>query len=124
MNKERPKHLDLSKIRLPLPGFVSITHRITGVLLFLILPLLLIMLQNSLRSVQTYTQLAEMLHHPLAKLVLFGVVWAAIQHTCSGIRFLMIDLDIGKRLAQARTSSKITFVASFIVTILAWVRLW
>ncbi|MFN7014923.1 MAG: succinate dehydrogenase, cytochrome b556 subunit, partial [Bacteroidia bacterium] len=58
MNKTRPKHLDLLRIKLPLPGIVSILHRISGALLFLALPLLLLMLDQSLRSIETYTSLS------------------------------------------------------------------
>ena len=49
MNKKRPKHLALHQIKLPLPGIVSILHRVSGLLLFIALPLLLLMLQYSLR---------------------------------------------------------------------------
>ena len=124
MNENRPKHLDLSKIRLPLPAFVSILHRISGMLLFLALPLLLWALQNSLRSIETYTQLAGMLHHPFSKLCLFGLLWAFLHHFCAGIRFLLIDIDYGVRLAQARASSKWVIFVSLALTILTGARLW
>ena len=124
MNKNRPKHLALSKIDLPLPGIVSILHRISGTLLFLALPLLLLMLQGSLRSVETYTQLGEVLHHPLSKLFLIVMLWAFLHHFCAGIRLLVIDLDYGVRLAQARASSKWVIFVSLALTVLIGVRLW
>lgn len=124
MNKNRPKHLDLTKISLPLPGFVSILHRVSGVLLFLVLPLLLMMLQASLRSIETYTQLADMLRHPLGKLFMLGLAWATLHHLCSGIRCLMIDLHIGTGLAQARASSKWVMIVSLALTAMAGWRLW
>ena len=124
MNDNRPKHLALSKIKLPLPAFVSILHRISGMLLFLALPLLLCALQNSMRSIETYTQLAVVLHHPLSKLSLLGLLWAFLHHMCAGIRYLAIDLDYGVRLAQARASSKWVISVSLALTVLIGARLW
>lgn len=124
MNKQRPKHLALHLIKLPLPGFVSILHRVSGLLLFLALPLLLLMLQDSLRSIETYTQLMAVLAHPLAKLLLLGLLWAFLHHLCAGLRYLAIDLGYGVKLAQARASSKAVLAASLLLTVLFGVRLW
>lgn len=124
MNENRPKHLALSQIRLPLPGLVSILHRVSGMLLFLVLPLLLWALQYSLRSIETYTQLAGVLHHSISKLALFGLSWAFLHHFCAGIRYLAIDLDYGVRLAQARASSKWVIFVSLALTVLIGVWLW
>lgn len=124
MNKNRPVYMELSKIRLPLPGLVSILHRISGVLLFLSFPLLLMVLQSSLRSIETYTRLAGLLHHPLSRLALLVLAWAALHHICSGIRCLMIDLNFGGRLAQARVSSLWVLAVSLALTALIGMRLW
>ena len=124
MNKHRPKHLALHLIKLPLPGFVSVLHRISGLLLFLALPLLLLMLQYSLRSIETYTQLLAVLAHPLAKLMLLGLLWAFLHHFCAGLRYLAIDLDYGVKLAQARASSKMVLAVSLVLTVLFGARLW
>ena len=122
MNDNRPKHLALHQISLPLPGIVSILHRISGALLFLALPLLLWMMQYSLRSIETYTQLAGMLHHPFSKLFLLVMLWAFLHHFCAGIRYLVIDLDYGVGLAQARASSKWVIFVSLALTVLIGVR--
>lgn len=124
MNKQRPKHLALHLIKLPLPGFVSILHRASGLLLFLALPLLLLMLQYSLRSIETYTQLIAMLAHPLAKLLLLGMLWAFLHHFCAGLRYLAVDLHLVHNLAQARNSSKVVMAVSLLLTVLLGVRLW
>ncbi|MBI5435975.1 MAG: succinate dehydrogenase, cytochrome b556 subunit [Nitrosomonadales bacterium] len=124
MNENRPKHLALSQIRLPLPAFVSILQRISGGLLFLALPLLLWALQYSLRSIETYTRLAGVLHHPFSKLFLLIIGWAFLHHFCAGIRYLVIDLDYGVSLAQARASSKWVIFASLVLTVLTGVLLW
>ncbi len=123
-NKKRPKHLALHLIKLPLPGIVSILHRVSGVLLFLALPVLLLMLQASLRSSETYTQLLETLSHPLLKLMLLGVLWGFLHHFCAGLRYLAIDVHCVRNLAQARSSSKVVMVASLLLTVLMGVKLW
>jgi len=124
MNKKRPKYLTLYQIKLPLPGLLSILHRISGLMLFLALPLLLWMLQASLRSIETYTRLLAVLAHPLLKLMLLGLLWAFLHHFCAGLRYLSIDLDYGVKLAQARASSKAVLVLSLALTVLIGVKLW
>ena len=124
MDKEHPKHLALHLIKLPLPGFVSVLHRISGLLLFFALPLLLLMLQYSLRSIETYTQLMAILAHPLAKLLLLGLLWAFLHHFCAGLRYLAIDLHFVRDLEQARNSSKVVIVVSLLLTVLLGAKLW
>jgi succinate dehydrogenase / fumarate reductase cytochrome b subunit len=124
MKKQRPKHLALHLIKLPLPGLISIFHRISGLALFLALPLLLLMLQYSLRSNVTYTQLQEVLDHPLAKLIMLALLWSFMHHFCAGIRYLAIDLHYISNLKQARGSSKIVLAVSLLLTIIIGVKLW
>jgi succinate dehydrogenase / fumarate reductase cytochrome b subunit len=123
MNKKRPKHLAVHLIKLPLSGYISILHRISGVILFLSLPLLLWVLHSSLRSVETYTSLTDLLQNPLSKLICFGLLWAFLHHFCAGIRFLAIDLHLASSLARARTSSKWVLGVSLVLTILIGVKL-
>ena len=124
MQKKRPIHLALHQIKLPLPGLVSIFHRASGLLLFLALPLLLLMLQESLRSIGSYSRLMEWLGMPLAKLALLGLSWAFLLHFCAGLRYLAIDMHLLKNLRQARESSKVVLIASFLLTLLIGARLW
>jgi len=124
MNKPRPKHLALHKIKLPLPGIVSILHRVSGVVLFLVLPLLLLLLDQSLRSIETYTNLTEHLAHPLFKLVLLGLMWAYLHHFCAGLRYMAIDLHLLPNLAAARASSQWVLAVSVTLTIVLGVKLW
>ena len=124
INKKRPKHLALHKIQLPLPGFVSILHRISGAVLFLALPLLLLLLDQSLRSIETYTSLTESLAHPVLKLGLLGLIWAFLHHFCAGLRYLAIDLHLLPNLAAARTSSKWVMGVSLTLTVVFGVKVW
>ncbi|OGT20043.1 MAG: succinate dehydrogenase, cytochrome b556 subunit [Gallionellales bacterium RIFOXYB12_FULL_54_9] len=124
MKKQRPKHLALHLIKLPLPGFISILHRVSGLALFLALPLLLLALQYSLRASVTYQQLQEVLAHPLAKLLMLGLLWSFLHHLCAGIRYLAIDLHYISNLKQARGSSKVVLAVSLLLTIFIGVKLW
>jgi succinate dehydrogenase / fumarate reductase cytochrome b subunit len=122
MNNNRPKFLDLRLIRLPLPGLVSILHRVSGALMFLALPILLWLLQQSLRSNASYSELTVILRHPASKLFLLLVLWAFLHHFCAGIRFLAIDMDKGVRLGRARASGKWVLAVSLALTI--WLGGW
>jgi len=124
MRKERPKHLALHQIKLPLPGVVSILHRVSGLTLFFALPLLLWMLQASLTSIETHTALLEMLQQPPVKLTLVGLLWAFLHHFCAGLRYLAIDLHYVRNLEQARTSSKAVLAVSIALTVLLGAKLW
>ncbi|WP_374335740.1 succinate dehydrogenase, cytochrome b556 subunit [Leeia sp.] len=116
MQKVRPKHLDLTKIRLPWPGKVSILHRVSGVAMFLGLPFLLYLLQLSLSSPEVYASCKQFLTHPLVKLVMLGFIWAFMHHLCAGIRFLALDLHKGIQLHTARTTAKAVLVISLVLT--------
>jgi succinate dehydrogenase / fumarate reductase cytochrome b subunit len=120
MNNNRPKFLSLYQIRLPLPGFVSILHRISGSLLFLSLPLLLWMLQQSLHAPENLA----ILQSAVGKALLLVLLWAFLHHLCAGIRFLALDLHAGVKLSQARATSKLVLAGSLALTVLLGVRLW
>lgn len=120
----RPVDLNLFKIKLPLPAVVSILHRASGALLFLLLPVLLYGLQQSLASAQSFMVISEWLQQPLVKLGLLGVIWAYLHHFCMGLRYLALDFDIGVKLAQARLSAKLVLIVSLTLTLLIGIRLW
>jgi succinate dehydrogenase / fumarate reductase cytochrome b subunit len=121
----RPVYLDLPRIRLPVPGIVSILHRVSGALLFLVgIPLLLAGVGMSLASPESFAQLRGAVAHPVAKFVLLGLAWAYIHHFCAGIRFLLLDVHKGIELAPARRSSVVVLVVSLALTVAVGVRLW
>lgn len=122
--RTRPKHLDLVKIRLPVPGVVSILHRISGAGLFLMLPFLLYLLQMSLQAPDTYVVFRSVFANPLVKLLLIGLLWAFLHHFCAGIRYLVLDMHIGTELASARSSSYAVLGVSLVMTVLLGAWLW
>lgn len=124
-SRPRPKHLNLVKIKQPLPAIVSVLHRISGAALFLFaIPLLLILVNASLASPETYTSMKEIVGSPLIKLFLLGLVWAYLHHFCAGIRFLLLDIHWGASLAAARQSSRAVLVVSLVLTVVLGLRLW
>jgi succinate dehydrogenase cytochrome b subunit len=125
LSKPRPVYLNLFAIRLPLPGLVSILHRASGALLFLVgIPALLWGVQASLASAETYARFQSVLATPLAKLIALALAWAYVHHLLAGLRHLVLDLDIGTELQPARQSSAAVFVLAIILTLVIAVRLW
>lgn len=122
--RQRPKHLNLFQIRLPLPGIVSILHRISGAGLFLMLPFLLYLLHQSLDTPETFAVAASVAGHGFVKLVLLGLLWAFLHHFCAGIRYLVLDMHVGTDLASARSTSMMVVGASLLLTVVFGVWLW
>jgi succinate dehydrogenase / fumarate reductase cytochrome b subunit len=118
IKKRRPKNLDLKTIRLPLPGILSILHRISGVGIFLMLPVLLWLFQSSLASPEAFAVSKSFVAYPLVKLILFGLIWLYMHHFCAGIRYLLLDLHKGIELESARLSSKIVFAVSIVLALI------
>lgn len=94
-NNQRPVYLNLLRIHLPVGGVVSILHRVTGVLLVVSLPFLLLLLQQSLASVQDYERVTALLHTLPARILLFVLVITLAHHFFAGVRHLLFDLDVG-----------------------------
>jgi succinate dehydrogenase / fumarate reductase cytochrome b subunit len=125
LKKKRPLWYNLSLLNLPLPGLVSILHRISGAALFLLLLWLLYLLDQSLTSVERFEALRQTMAQPLVKLVLLGLLWAFLHHLCAGIRYLFLDVDKGVDLATARATSVAVLAVSLVLTALAgWRLLW
>lgn len=120
----RPKNLNLLTIRLPIPALVSIMHRVSGAFLFLLLPSLLWVLQQSLASESSYEQAQAVLHHPLVKLICLMVTWAYLHHACAGIRHLALDAHYGLRLNYARATSRAVLIISGLLTLRMGIWLW
>ena len=118
--KKRPKYLDIASIRLPLPGKVSILHRVSGVGLFLFLPVLLWVFSASLTSADTFAVLKALSASLPAKVIFAGLIWAFAHHFCAGIRFLLLDLHVGIEKEAARKSAAIVFAVSIPLTLVLW----
>jgi succinate dehydrogenase / fumarate reductase cytochrome b subunit len=103
---------DLLQYRLPIPGVVSILHRVSGLLLFLLLPLLLWLFDLSLSSDRSFDRLVAVCSGTVARLVLLALAWALFHHLCAGVRYLLLDVHIGTDKPAARRSAWIVFAVS------------
>ena len=105
--------------RLPLPGVVSIMHRISGAALFLMLPLLLWMLDLSLMSEISFERLRGITGNVFFKLLLVLLIWGFLHHLVAGIRYLLLDLHLGIDLQSARASAMAVYAVSLPLTFIA-----
>ncbi len=112
------------KYRLPLPGIVSILHRVSGAAMFLIgIPFILYLLQQSISSEISYERYREFTSNGFVKLVMLGITWAYLHHFCAGIRYLLLDVHVGVEKASAGLSAKIVLIVSLLLTALVALKI-
>ncbi len=124
VNSKRPVNLDLRTIKLPVTAYTSIAHRISGVILFIAIAGLLWLLSTSLSSETGFEQVKAYLQHPLAKLVLWGVLSALLYHLVAGIRHLIMDAGVGEGLESGRLGAKLVIVVAVVLIVLLGVWIW
>lgn len=124
MKDPRPKNLNLFTIEFPIPAIVSILHRVSGVILFLLIPLMLWVLHSSLSSQQDFDYIHGALTKPWVKFIIWCSMSAYIYHLLAGIRHLLMDIHIGEELKSGRLGAMITVGISIILMILTGIWLW
>lgn len=124
LRKKRPVWYNLSPVNLPVPGLVSIFHRVSGGVLFLGMFWLLYLLDASLASEASFDSFKAVATHPLGKLVLIGFAWAYLHHFCAGVRYLFLDMQKGEELHTARKTAASVFVVSLLLTLAVAVAIW
>ena len=124
MSRPRPKYLNLFQIRLPVPGLISILHRVSGAALFLFIPFLLTLFEWSLESQQTFLRFKGTFSHWAIKLILIGLTWAYLHHLLAGLRHLALDLHYGTDLASGRAISWAVLAGGIVLTLLIAVMIW
>ncbi|RCS59277.1 succinate dehydrogenase, cytochrome b556 subunit [Parvibium lacunae] len=113
----------LTDYKLPLPGKVSILHRVSGVGLFLSLWALLWLFDLSLTSEISFATFSNVVGYPIVKLLLLGLIWAYLHHFCAGIRFLLLDMHIGVDKPSARKSAGVVLAVSLPLAALVGLKL-
>lgn len=108
----RPVHLNLFKIKLPIGGIMSIIHRATGVFMFLALPILIYLLDLSLSGPAGYAEAADAMHGVIGTVFVFLIMWSIAHHLLAGVRYLLIDVDLGVEREIARQSALGVVVAA------------
>ncbi len=113
----RPVNLDLRTIRMPISATLSILHRITGVILFIGMPILLWMFGKSLGSPAEFQELVTLLDNVIFKLIFLGILAALGYHIIAGIKHLMMDKGIGETLDGAKISSRLIILGTVLLII-------
>lgn len=112
------------RYRLPLAALVSILHRISGALMFLVgLPFVLYLFQQSLTSELSFDTYRAVVSNWFARLVLLALIWAYLHHFCAGVRHLLMDVDIAMSKAAGRTSAAIVLAVSLALTLIVGSKL-
>ncbi|RRV07206.1 succinate dehydrogenase, cytochrome b556 subunit [Pseudomonas sp. v388] len=124
MNSQRPVNLDLRTIKLPITGVTSFLHRVSGIILFLGIAIMLYALSTSLESEEGFAEVKGYMTSPLAKFVAWGLLSALLYHLVAGIRHLLMDMGIGETLEGGKLGSKIVIAVSVVMIILAGVWIW
>lgn len=125
VNKQRPVNLDLKTISFPITAIASILHRVSGVITFIALGILLWLLSLSLSSEQGFAQAQAITDTFLVKFILWGILTALAYHVIGGVRHLLMDLGFGEEnLAVASRSARIAFAITIVLSLLAGVLVW
>jgi succinate dehydrogenase / fumarate reductase cytochrome b subunit len=109
--------------RLPPAGVVSIFHRISGGLMFLLLPFVLFLLDKSLTSEISFEYLKSFTSGWFVKLIILALSWAYLHHFCAGIRHLLMDVHMGLDKASGRKSALTVFAISIPLAIVVGLKL-
>ena len=115
--------LQITRYRLPAAGVVSILHRVSGAMMFLLLPFILYLFDLSITSEISFDSLKGFTSHWFVKLLILAVSWGYLHHFCGGIRHLIMDAHIGLSKEEARKSAHMVFLVSVPLTLLVALKL-
>jgi succinate dehydrogenase / fumarate reductase cytochrome b subunit len=121
---KRPVNLDISTIRLPIAAFASITHRISGVIVFLGIAGLLCLLDVSLTSEEDFNSVRTAALSPFVRFLLWGVLSALAYHLVAGVKHLLLDMGIGESKEGGPRGAQITLVVSILLIAALGVWIW
>jgi succinate dehydrogenase / fumarate reductase cytochrome b subunit len=114
---------DLPSYRLPVAGIVSILHRISGFLMFLLMPLIIWMFDSSITSEISFAKLSAAFNIGIGfvpgwfmKLVALAMIWAYLHHFIAGLRHLYMDMFHAVTKEFGKSSAIVTLVLSIGLT--------
>jgi len=122
-SKRRPVFLNLLQFRFPIPAIMSIVHRGSGAVMVLSIPLFVYLLDLSLSGEAGFAEVAGLLQSGPVRLVLFFYLWGVIHHLLAGVRYLLLDFDIGVDREAGTRSAWAVLVAAPVLTVLLGVML-
>jgi succinate dehydrogenase / fumarate reductase cytochrome b subunit len=114
---------DILRYRLPLSGIVSILHRVSGAMMFLLLPFILYLFDLSITSEISFAYLQGFASHWFVKLLILGLSWAYLHHFCAGVRHLIMDAHIGLSKEGSAKSARSVFFVSVPLALLVALKL-
>jgi len=120
----RPVNLDLQTIRFPITAIASILHRVSGVITFVAIGILLWLLSVSLSSPEGFQYASELVGGFFVKFILWGILTALSYHIVGGIRHLIMDLGYFEELESGTQTAKISFAVTVVLSLLAGVMVW
>jgi len=120
----RPVNLDLTTISFPPMAIASILHRISGMVLFLLLPIMLYFLASSLKDPQSFAMLQASFSSVFYKLILWAFFSALIFHLLAGIRHMIMDLGYGEEVDSGRRGAILVIALTVVLTIVLGIWLW
>ena len=124
MKDNRPVNLDIGSMRLPVTAWASISHRATGVALFVSMALLLWALDSSLSSPESFASVVDILSGGFAKLVLWGVLTVGIYHALAGVKHIVMDFGYGETMQGGVTGVRIIVALTIVLSLLAGIWIW
>jgi len=122
VDKKRPVNLDIGTIKLPITSYVSILHRVSGVIMFFAVGIFLWMLESSLASEQSFADLGQLLSNPICQFIIWGSLAALAYHAIAGIRHLIMDFGFGEDdFASGRNSAWAAVVLAVVaIALITW----
>ena len=131
--KQRPgpmRLIDATQYRLPLAAKLSILHRASGIIMFVLLPFIIWMFDKSVSSEASYEDFTAVFTHGFGpfpgvfvKLVVLALIWSYLHHFCAGVRHLWMDATHAVTLEFGRSSAIATAVLSVGLTVLLGAKL-
>jgi len=120
----RPVNLDIGTIRLPVTAYVSITHRVSGVIMVVASFILLWALDASLSGPSGFEAIADLLASPIVKFIAWGIATALLYHSVAGVRHLIMDFGVGETLEGGILGARLVFAITVLGAIILGVALW
>lgn len=124
MNTKRPINLDLTTLHFPVMAITSIMHRLSGILIFLLLPFMIYYFQQSLGSAESFHHLQKMLESPLHKLIVWAFMSALSYHFMAGVKHIIADYGWGETVKTAKKSAWVLLLLTVLTTIALGVWIW
>ena len=124
VNKKRPVNLDIGTIHLPITAYVSILHRISGVILFAVIALFLWMLDASLSSEESFNSIKECMTSLISQTIIWLSLAALVYHLVAGLQHIVMDFGFGETLKGGQLGAKIVLTLSVLLIILVGVWIW